>query len=91
MTRNGGVFPGHRSEKGFAARYAVTSIHGYPIRPHLFEIGKARTEWYVVDRILCYQVVATFNRNRAEEKARQLCHELNVEERRWEKELPDAR
>jgi hypothetical protein len=69
-------------------RYKVTSLTGYPINPNspnLARYGKKRTEWYVLDKAYCHRIVASFKGQNSEARARQLCHELNADERRWEK------
>ena len=69
------------------SRYKVTSISGYSIAPDCHTLdahGKWRTLWYVLDKAYAYRIVASFSNRNAEAKARGLCHQLNVEERRWE-------
>ena len=70
-------------------RYKVTSLSGYPITPDMHTRDtnvKWTTEWYVVDKLVNYEVVATFAHKNAQKLARALCYELNCDERQWEAE-----
>jgi len=70
-------------------RYVVRSLTGMPINPEAYGPDqKPTTEWYVMDTVYCYRVVACFRnaRNRsAKRNAEGLAKKLNREEHAWER------